>query len=80
IENLPHFEAPYDLVIDATPLSSSPELEKNTQFIDLVKHAQIVFCHAMPEKDNKKNYLLEDCNQNGILYISGEDMYIAQLI
>lgn len=34
----------------------------------------------MPEKDNKKNYLLEYCNQNGIFYISGEDMYIAQLI
>ncbi|AJI44633.1 shikimate dehydrogenase [Francisella tularensis subsp. novicida] len=80
IENIPHFEAPYDLVIDATPISSSPELEQNTQFIDLVKHAKIVFCHAMPEKDNKKNYLLEYCNQNGIFYISGEDMYIAQLI
>ncbi|MDE5000752.1 shikimate dehydrogenase, partial [Francisella tularensis subsp. holarctica] len=26
IENIPHFEAPYDLEIDATPISSSPEL------------------------------------------------------
>ncbi|MBK2357146.1 shikimate dehydrogenase family protein [Francisella hispaniensis] len=80
IENIPHFEGPYDLVVDATPISSSPELEQNTQFIDLVKDAKIVFCHAMPEKDNKKNYLLEYCNRNDIFYISGEDMYIAQLI
>lgn len=80
IENIPHFEGPYDLVVDATPISSSPELEQNTQFIDLVKNAKIVFCHAMPEKDNKKNYLLEYCNKNDIFYISGEDMYINQLI
>ncbi|MDE5000835.1 shikimate dehydrogenase, partial [Francisella tularensis subsp. holarctica] len=60
--------------------SSSPELEKNTQFLDLVKHAKIVFCHDMHENDNKKNYLLEYCNQSGIFYISGDDMYIAQLI
>lgn len=80
IENIPHFEGPYDLVVDATPISSSPELEQNTQFIDLVKDAKIVFCHAMPEKDNRKNYLLEYCNRNSIFYISGDDMYIAQLI
>ncbi|WP_150467063.1 shikimate dehydrogenase family protein [Francisella sp. SYW-9] len=80
IKNIPHFEGPYDLVVDATPISSSPNLEQNTQFIDLVKNAKIVFCHAMPEKDNKKNHLLEYCNKNNIFYISGEDMYIAQLI
>ena len=80
IENIPHFEGPYDLVVDATPISSSPELEQNTQFIDLVKDAKIVFCHAMPEKDNRENYLLEYCNRNSIFYISGDDMYIAQLI
>ncbi|QIW10683.1 shikimate dehydrogenase [Francisella sp. LA112445] len=80
IDNIPHFEGPYDLVVDATPISSSANLEQNTQFIDLVKNAKIVFCHAMPEKDNKKNHLLEYCNKNNIFYISGEDMYIAQLI
>lgn len=80
IENIPHFEGPYDLVVDATPISSSPNLEQNTQFINLVKNTKIVFCHAMPEKDNKTNYLLEYCNKNNIFYISGEDMYIAQLI
>ncbi|MED7819730.1 MULTISPECIES: shikimate dehydrogenase family protein [unclassified Francisella] len=80
IENIPHFEGPYDLVVDATPISSSPDLEQNSQFMYLVKNAKIVFCHAMPEKDNKKNHLLEYCNKNNIFYISGEDMYIAQLI
>lgn len=80
IENIPHFEGPYDLVVDATPISSSADLEQNTQFIDLVKDAKVVFCHAMPEKDNKKNHLLEYCNRNSIFYINGEDMYIAQLI
>jgi shikimate dehydrogenase len=80
IEYISHFEGPYDLVVDATPISSSPELEQNTQFIDLVKTAKIVFCHAMPEKDNKINYLLEYCNRNNIFYIGGEGMYIAQLI
>lgn len=80
IENIPHFEGPYDLVVDATPISSSPDLEQNSQFMNLVKNAKIVFCHAMPEKDNKKNHLLDYCNKNNIFYISGEDMYIAQLI
>ncbi|AIT09207.1 shikimate dehydrogenase [Candidatus Francisella endociliophora] len=80
IENIPHFEGPYDLVVDATPISSSPDIEQNTQFIDLVKNAKIVFCHAMPEKDNKENHLLEYCNKNNIFYIGGEGMYIAQLI
>ncbi|MDE5026592.1 shikimate dehydrogenase, partial [Francisella tularensis subsp. holarctica] len=74
------FEDPYDLVIDATPISSTPEIEKNTQFIYIVKHAKIVFCNAMPEKDNKTNYLLESWNQSGSFYISGEDMYIARLV
>ena len=34
----------------------------------------------MPEKDSHTNHLLEYCNKNDIFYISGEDMYIAQLI
>ena len=80
IHNIPHFEGPYDLVVDVTPISSSPELEQNTQFINLVKNAKVVFCHAMPEKDGHKNYLLEYCNKNDIFYISGEGMYTAQLI
>jgi shikimate dehydrogenase len=80
IDNIPHFAGPYDLVVDATPISSSPELEQNTQFIDLAKTAKIVFCHPMPEKDSKKNYLLEYCDRNNIFYIGGEGMYIAQLI
>ncbi|BCD91310.1 shikimate 5-dehydrogenase [Francisella halioticida] len=50
IENIPHFEGPYDLVVDATPISSSPDLEQNIQFINLIKGTKIVFCHAMPEK------------------------------
>lgn len=80
IENIPHFEGPYDLVVDATPISSSPNLEQNTQFINLLKDTKIVFCHSMPEKDKHKNYLLEYCNKNNIFYIAGDDMYIAQLI
>jgi shikimate dehydrogenase len=80
IENIPHFAGPYDLVVDATPISLSPELEQNTQFIELVKDAKGVFCHAMPEKDGHTNHLLEYCDKNGIFYISGEGMYTAQLI
>lgn len=80
IENIAHFEGPYDLVVDATPISSSPKLEQNTLFIDLIKGTKTVFCHAMPEKDGHNNYLLDYCNKNNIFYISGEDMYIAQLI
>lgn len=80
VENIPHFEGPYDLIVDATPISASPNLEQNTQFIDLVKQSKITFCHNMPEKDGRKNHLHEYCNNNGIFYISGKDMYVAQLI
>jgi len=80
IDNIPHFEGPYNLVVDATPISSSPKIGDNQQFLDLVDNCEIVFCHNMPEKDHKTNYLLKYCNDNNIFYIAGKDMYVAQLI
>ena len=80
IQHIPHFDGPYDLLIDATPLSSSPNMSDNTDFIQLVDNAKAVFCHSMPEKDGKNNYLLEYCNSKGIFYIAGKEMYKAQLI
>ena len=80
IDNIPHFEGPYDLIVDATPISSSPNIADNTYFIELVNQSKAVFCHSMPEKDGNNNYLLEHCNKNDIFYISGTEMYKAQLI
>lgn len=80
IEQIPHFEGPYDLIVDATPISSSPDFLKATAFENLLQGCKMIFCHNMPEKDGKTNYLLEYCQQQDIPYIPGKWMYQAQLI
>jgi shikimate dehydrogenase len=80
IDSIPKVDEPYDILIDATPISSSPDIAENTAFIKLVDNAKAVFCHSMPEKDGKTNFLLEYCNNKGIFYIAGKEMYKAQLI
>lgn len=74
-----HFVGPYDLVVNATPLSSLP-LEKAEGFLDTLKACKMVFDHNMPEKDNKPNYLKEYCTANNIHFIPGYDMYVPQMI
>jgi shikimate dehydrogenase len=81
IENIPHFEGPYDLVVDATPVSSDPNfLDNAIGFSGLLKDCKIVFCHNMPEKDSKKNYLEKYCKKHGIFFIPGKTMYVSQMI
>jgi shikimate dehydrogenase len=81
INHIPHFEGPYDLVVDATPVSADPGFIKNAiSFSDLLKDCKIVFCHNMPELSGKKNYLKEYCSQNNKFFIPGKLMYDAQLI
>lgn len=75
-----HFDGPYDLLVDATPISSTPDFLTATGFEELVKGCKAVFCHNMPEKDGKANYLLEYCNRAEIFYIPGKWMHTAQLI
>jgi shikimate dehydrogenase len=76
---LTNFDGPYDLVVNATP-SSSSRLEEATGFLDALKDCKMVFDHNMPEKDAKKNYLQEYCDSNDIYFIPGKDMYIPQMI
>lgn len=80
IEKIPNIKGPYDLVIDATPISSDTEFLKAIGFADLLKGCKIIFSHNMPEKDNKKNYLEEYCKKNNIYFIPGKLMYVSQLI
>lgn len=76
---LTNFDGPYDLVVSATPTSSS-RLEEANCLTDVLKNCKMVFDHNMPEKDAKKNYLQEYCGNNGVYFIPGKDMYIPQMI
>jgi shikimate dehydrogenase len=69
---------PYDLVINATPVSSSP-IEQAEGLPPLLKTAKLVFDHSMPELNNKTNYLEEYCQKHGLSFIPGKDMYTPQL-
>ncbi|MBK6266069.1 shikimate dehydrogenase [Marivirga sp. S37H4] len=80
IASVEHFEGPYDLVVDATPISSNPDFLEAKGFADLLEGCKMVFCHNMPEKDNKTNHLQAYCNQKPIRFIPGKWMYAAQLI
>jgi len=71
---------PFDLLVDATPISSQADFINAKGYADLLENCKMVFCHNMPEKDNKTNYLMNYCNENGIRYIPGSDMYRGQLI
>ena len=79
IEHVAHFEGPYDLVIDATPISSDPDFLNAPGLSALLDGCKIVFCHNMPEKDNKINYLEQYCAENNLYFIPGKWMYNAQL-
>lgn len=70
---------PYDLVVNATPVSSAP-LEGAAGLLDILQGCKMVFDHNMPEKDNKINYLKNYCDERKIYFISGIDMYIPQMI
>ncbi len=74
------FKGPYDLVVDATPISSNPDFMTVKGFAELLDNCKILFCHNMPEKDNKVNYLKSYCEESGIEFIPGSAMYKAQLI
>lgn len=76
---LDRFEGPYDLVINATP-ASSENIENARRLLGTLKGCQAVFDHNMPEKDGKTNYLREYCNTNGLYFMPGKDMYVAQMI
>jgi len=79
LEHVAHFEGPYDLVVDATPVSSNPDFLHATGLSDLLSGCKMVFCHNMPEKDNKINYLEQYCVANKLYFIPGKWMYNAQL-
>lgn len=79
IEHVAHFEGPYDLVIDATPISSDPDFLNAPGLSALLDGCKMVFCHNMPEKDNKINYLEQYCAENNLYFIPGKWMYNAQL-
>lgn len=74
------FNGPFDLVVDATPISSSPNFIEAKGFSELLQNCKMLFSHNMPEKDNKPNYLKSYCGENDIEFIPGRAMYKAQLI
>jgi len=71
-------EEPYDLVVNATPISSEP-IEKAEGLLPLLKTAKLVFDHSMPEMEGKTNYLQEYCKKNRLNFISGYEMYTPQM-
>lgn len=74
------FDGPYDLVVDATPISSQADFLEAEGFANLLQGCKMLFCHNMPEKDNKQNYLKSYCEENNIEFIPGSAMYKAQLV
>lgn len=72
-------KGPYDLVVNATPISSSP-VEDAEGLLPLLKTAKLVFDHSMPEMDGGTNYLQNYCEKNNLEFISGNEMYIPQMI
>jgi shikimate dehydrogenase len=79
IEHYADFAGPYDLVVDATPVSSEPDFLNSTGLSSLLDGCKMVFCHNMPEKDNKTNYLEKYCLEKHLYFIPGKWMYNAQL-
>lgn len=77
--NLDVAEGPYDLVVNATPISSGP-VQEAKGLVPLLESAKLVFDHSMPEKDGNKNYLQAYCKENRLDFISGNEMYIPQMI
>jgi len=79
IVNVDHFDGPYDLVVDATPISSNPDFLNSPGLSKLLDNCKMLFCHNMPEKENKINYLEKYCVEKNIYFIPGKWMYNAQL-
>ncbi len=79
IEHIAHFDGPYDLVVDATPISANPDFMSAPGLSTLLSGCKMVFCHNMPEKDNKTNYLEKYCTEKNLYFIPGKWMYNAQL-
>jgi shikimate dehydrogenase len=78
--NSKDFQGPYDLVVDATPISSQADFLKARGFAGLLQECKMLFCHNMPEKDNERNFLKTYCEENKIEFVPGSSMYKAQLI
>lgn len=74
-----YFKGPYDLAINATPVSSD-SLNKAVGFLEILKESQIIFDHNMPGLQGKSNYLKEYCVNNKKYFIPGKEMYIPQMI
>ena len=79
LEYLPDFEGPYDLVVDATPISSIPDFLQAPGLSTLLGGCKMVFCHNMPEKDNMTNHMEKYCKDKKLYFIPGKWMYNAQL-
>lgn len=77
--NLSKIKGPYDLVVNATPISSAA-IKEAVGFSEILQDSKMVFDHNMPEKDGKINYLQNYCNNNKIYFIPGKDMYVPQMI
>ncbi|MBF0289664.1 MAG: shikimate dehydrogenase [SAR324 cluster bacterium] len=77
--NLSSREGPFDLVVNATPVSQF-SIDDVIGLPNLLKDCTMVFDHNMPEKDGKKNYLKLYCGAKDIPFIPGKEMYIPQLI
>ena len=80
LENEKHFEGPYDLLVDATPISSNADFLEAPYFKEILENCKLVFCHNMPEKDGKENHLQAYCKRETIDYIPGKLMYKGQLL
>jgi len=79
LEHVADFDGPYDLIVDATPISSNPDFLNSPGLSKLLDGCKMVFSHNMPEKDNKTNYFGKYCAENNLYFIPGKLMYNAQL-
>jgi shikimate dehydrogenase len=73
------FEGPYDLVVNATPVSKD-QITNITGLVEILENCKVVFDHNIPEKDGRTNYLKDYCKAHDIYFIPGGDMYNAQMI
>ena len=80
IEHVADFEGPYDLVVDATPVSSNPDFLNSPGLSLLLEGCKMVFCHNKPENDNKTNFMEQYCTERKRYFIPGKWMYNAQLV
>ncbi|MDZ7615050.1 MAG: hypothetical protein U5K51_16160 [Flavobacteriaceae bacterium] len=67
-------------MVDATPVSSEADFLKSVGLEEILSNCKMVFCHNMPEKEMKPNYLKTYCEENGVYFIPGKWMHEAQLL